>query len=567
MIEIKNVSFTYSTGTKKALDEVSLTIEDGDFVGVIGESGAGKTTLGHCINGVVPHHFNGDFYGEVRVNGADTFETKLTDLSRTIGTVSQDIDSSMVAAVVEHEVLYGLENFGVPRDQIESRIAGALEAVGISDLRDRRISTLSGGQKQKVVLLDEPTAELDPQSSRQIFELLAELNRQGITVIVIEQKVMLLCEYAKHLVVMEYGHIALDGPAREVLSQTERMVELGINCPRVATLGVELHRRGIGSSRVAATVPEARSFIEETLHDVPSRAASVMPQTAASEAAPGAHAADLAEPMLEFSHVSFGYKDHDVMHDVSMSVRRGEFVALLGPNGTGKSTTLRLSDGLLKPSAGTVTVAGLDTSKVRTSEIARHVGFLFQNPDRQICQNTTRDEIAFGLRTLYGKDDPRVEERTECVLELLHLDGDVDPFNLAKGQRQAVALGGLIAIDPELLLLDEPTTGFDYSECMEMMAHIKAMNRAGTTVVMVCHDMEVVLDFADRAVVMAQGDIIADGPVRDIFEQRDVLERASLLPPQICELSQQLAPAYPQLAHIYEVDAMADAIAALKEAQ
>lgn len=579
MIEINNVSFTYSTGTKKALDGVSLTIEDGDFVGIIGESGAGKTTLGHCINGVIPHHFRGDFYGEVRVNGADTFEAKLTDLSRAIGTVSQDIDSSMVAAVVEHEVLYGLENFGVARDQIESRVAGALDAVGISDLRERRISTLSGGQKQKValaavialrpqiVLLDEPTAELDPQSSRQIFELLAELNRQGITVVVIEQKVMLLCEYAKHLVVMEHGHIALDGPARDVLAQTERMVELGINCPRVATLGVELHRRGMGSSRVAATVPEACTFIEETLRDVPSRAASVMPQTAASEAAPGAGAVDLAEPMLEFSHVSFGYKGHDVMHDVNLRVRRGEFVALLGPNGTGKSTTLRLSDGLLKPSTGTVTVAGLDTAKARTSEIARHVGFLFQNPDRQICQNTTRDEIAFGLRTLYGKDDPRVEERTRHVLELLHLDGDVDPFNLAKGQRQAVALGGLIAIDPELLLLDEPTTGFDYSECMEMMAHIKAMNRAGTTVVMVCHDMEVVLDFADRAIVMAQGGVIADGPVRDIFEQRDVFERASLLPPQICELSQQLAPAYPQLAHIYEVDAMADAIAALKEAQ
>lgn len=578
MIEIKHVSFTYSTGTGKALDGVSLTIEDGDFVGIIGESGAGKTTFGHCINGVVPHHFSGDFYGEVRVNGADTFETKLTDLSRAIGTVSQDIDSSMVAAVVEHEVLYGLENFGVARDQIESRVAGALEAVGISDLRDRRISTLSGGQKQKValaavialrpqiVLLDEPTAELDPQSSRQIFELLAELNRQGITVIVIEQKVMLLCEYAKHLVVMEHGHVALDGPARDVLSQTERMVELGINCPRVATLGIELHRRGIGSSRVAATVPEACEFIEETLRDVPSQSAPAVPQPAAPKAAPPAVSFVSAESMLEFSHVSFGYKGHDVMHDVSLSVRRGEFVALLGPNGTGKSTTLRLSDGLLKPSAGTVTVAGLDTSRVRTSEIAQHVGFLFQNPDRQICQNTTRDEIAFGLRTLYGKDDPRVEERTRHVLELLHLDGDVDPFNLAKGQRQAVALGGLIAINPELLLLDEPTTGFDYSECMEMMEHIRAINRAGTTVVMVCHDMEVVLDFADRAVVMAQGGIIADGPVRDIFEQRDVLERASLLPPQICELSQRLAPVYPQLAHIYEVDAMADAVAALKEA-
>ena len=270
-------------------------------------------------------------------------------------------------------------------------------------------------------------------------------------------------------------------------------------------------------------------------------------------------------PMLEFDDVSFGYKDHGVLDHVSFTVGRGEFVALLGPNGTGKSTSLRLADGLLRPTSGTVRVAGVDTAEVRTSDLARHVGFLFQNPDRQICQNTTHDEIAFTLKTLYGDADPRVERRTAEVLEMLHLDGDADPFNLAKGQRQAVALAGLIAADPDLLLLDEPTTGFDYSECMEMMAHIEDMNRAGTTVLMVCHDMEVVLDFAKRALVMEGGHVIADAPVPAIFENRAALERAALLPPQICELSQELAPEYPALAHIYGVDEMADAICAVKE--
>lgn len=270
------------------------------------------------------------------------------------------------------------------------------------------------------------------------------------------------------------------------------------------------------------------------------------------------------ETALEFAGVSFGYKDHEVLSDVSFEVERGEFVALLGPNGTGKSTSLRLADGLLQPSAGTITVAGLPAASTRVSDIARHVGFLFQNPDRQICQNTVRDEVAFGLRILYGKDDPRVASRTDEVLELLHLDGDVDPFNLAKGQRQAVALAGLIAVDPDILLLDEPTTGFDYSECMEMMGHIKRMNEAGTTVIMVCHDMEVVLDFAQRAIVMAEGGIIADGPVREVFQNRDVLERAALLPPQICELSQLLAPEFPQLADVYDIEHMVDAVTSLK---
>ncbi len=273
----------------------------------------------------------------------------------------------------------------------------------------------------------------------------------------------------------------------------------------------------------------------------------------------------MSVPMLEFEDVSFAYGDVVIMEHVSFTVERGEFVALLGPNGTGKSTSLRLADGLLHPTTGAVRVDGKDTATTRVSELARQVGFLFQNPDRQICRNTTREEVAFTLETLYGKDDPRVQQRTEEVLGLLHLDGDVDPFNLAKGQRQAVALAGLIAAEPDLLLLDEPTTGFDYAECMEMMAHIKNMNRAGTTVLMVCHDMEVVLDFAQRALVMAGGSLIADAPVPAVFDDVAALETASLLPPQICALSHELAPAHPALAGIYGVDEMANAIVSAKE--
>lgn len=274
----------------------------------------------------------------------------------------------------------------------------------------------------------------------------------------------------------------------------------------------------------------------------------------------------MSEAMLEFDEVAFRYRDHAVMEKVSFSVRRGEFVALLGPNGAGKSTSLRLADGLLHPTKGAVRVAGRDTTQTRTSDLARQVGFLFQNPDRQICRNTVRDEIAFTLRTLHGDDDPRVAVRTAEVLELLHLDGDADPFSLSKGQRQAVALGGLIAAEPELLLLDEPTTGFDYAECIEMMAHIKRMNQAGTTVLMVCHDMEVVLDFAGRAIVLADGGVVADAPVPDVFSNQAALEGAALLPPQICALSQRLAPAHPELGGMYGVDEMVDAVVASAKA-
>ena len=277
MIDIEQLSFTYQQGKAPALDGVTLSIERGDFVGIIGESGAGKSTLGHCINGVIPHYYKGDYYGSVHVDGADTFELGIADLARTIGTVSQDIDGQMVSAFVEDEISYGLENFGIPAAEAQLRIEQVLADVGIADLRHREIATLSGGQKQKValaavlalrpdvLLLDEPTAELDPQSSRQIFDLLADLNARGITVIAIEQKVMLLCEYARHLVVMEHGHIALNGTVQEVLQQTERMVELGVNCPRVALLSDMLNRRGIGTGQVAATVADAKRYVEEVL--------------------------------------------------------------------------------------------------------------------------------------------------------------------------------------------------------------------------------------------------------------------------------------------------------------
>lgn len=277
MIDIEHLSFQYATGKARALDDVSLHVAKGDFLGIIGESGAGKTTLGHCINGVVPHYYKGDYYGSVKLEGTDVFDLGLTDIARIIGTVGQDIDGQMVAAFVEDELYYGLENFGIPADQVEPRVAEALAKVGISDLRDREIATLSGGQKQKValaaiialrpslILLDEPTAELDPQSSRQIFGLLRELNEQGVTVIIIEQKVMLLSEYAKHLVVMEHGHIAMSGTVEEMLDRTEEMRGYGVNCPRVALLSCRLRERGLHVGRVASTVPAAADLIREVL--------------------------------------------------------------------------------------------------------------------------------------------------------------------------------------------------------------------------------------------------------------------------------------------------------------
>lgn len=278
MIEFKNFSFKYKNGEKNALSGINLKINKGDFVGVIGNSGAGKSTFTYAVNGVIPHHFEGDFFGEVIVKGIDTVESSLSELALSVGSVFQDIDGQMVSSVVEDELLFGLENFGVPHEEIEARITDILEMVGIEDLRYRNISTLSGGQKQKVAIcavvslmpdilvLDEPTAELDPQSSHQIFSMLRMLNeKMGITIIVVEQKIMLLSEFSKRLLIFNEGSIYLDGSPQEVLKDTYKLQDIGVNCPRVASLANALAERKLYEGEVPVNIDDAEVMVRNII--------------------------------------------------------------------------------------------------------------------------------------------------------------------------------------------------------------------------------------------------------------------------------------------------------------
>lgn len=274
MITFKNFSFQYEDSSQPALEQINLTIEKGDFVGIIGASGAGKTTMTYAINGVIPHFFKGDFYGEVVVDGLDTVDTRPEELARLIGSVFQDIDGQMVASIVDDELLFGLENFGIDKEEIPIRMEEALETVGISNLRYRTIASLSGGQKQKVaiaaivalkpqiLLLDEPTGELDPFSSRQIFEMLQVLNQDfGITVVVVEQKIMLLCEFVRNLIVLNDHKIAKYGTTKELLAQGSELEELGINIPRIATLANRLTEKGLYQGEAPTSLALAKDMV------------------------------------------------------------------------------------------------------------------------------------------------------------------------------------------------------------------------------------------------------------------------------------------------------------------
>lgn len=592
IIEVKDVTFTYSGAQRHALERVSLAVAEGEFVGVIGPSGAGKSTLAGVMSGAVPHHFTGELYGACLVDGKDTCEVTLTDVSRLVGSVLQDIDAQFVASNVRDELLFGLENFGVTRDEIPARMQQALETVGIEDLCDREIATLSGGQKQKVAIaailalrprvlvLDEPTAALDPASSTLVFETLREVNRSaGITVVVIEQKVALLSEYCSRVVVFEQGKLIFDDTPRKVFSHGERLREIGVDSPRVARVSNSLAAAGLcepggpalSVDEVAALVARivgegVRGAVVEGACAVP-----VVPSSPCDSSIDGdsvvaaASSARTGEPVARFEGVGYSYPGGGAsVRALDFEVFPGEIVGIVGQNGAGKTTFTKLLNGLLKPAEGNVVVAGLNTREVPTSRIARHVSTLFQNPDRQICKDTVLDEVAFGL-LLQGVSLDEASARAKATCERFGLPLDEAPFSLSRGQRQMVALASVVVGEPRIIVLDEPTSGLDYRECMTVMEIVRDMAAAGSAVVMVCHDMEVVSDFADRLVVMANGEILGRGTCADVFANDGLMQSAFVEPPQAIALAKRLAaevsPAFAGLSEVSDIVAVSKELA------
>ena len=575
IIKLDDVSFSYGHEAQNALDHVSLAIEKGEFVGVIGPSGAGKSTLAAVMSGAIPHHYTGQLFGATLIDDRDTCEITLTDISRVVGSVLQDIDAQMVAPIVEDEMLFGLENFGIPHDQIEERISQTLTTVGISDLRHREIATLSGGQKQKVAIaaiiamapnvlvLDEPTAALDPASSTLVFDTLRQINREhGITVVVIEQKVALLSKYCSRVLVMADGKLAFDGEPHQVFAHASELRQMGVDSPRVARIANSLAEVGLLPSDQAPclNVSEAHQLISSLLADATSKDAPAdVPET--SPHIPAVPRGVNQEPVVELTDVTFAYPHGGAsVSNLNMCVYPGELVGIIGQNGAGKTTLTKLLNGLLHPASGTVRMAGMNTSDVPTSAIAAKCATLFQNPDRQLCRDTVLDEVAFGLE-LHGVGTDEARQRARVAAERFGLPLDESPFSLSRGQRQMVALASVVVLDPQVVLLDEPTSGLDYRECMTVMETVSEMAERGCAVIMVCHDMEVVSDFAQRLVVMADGRILERGDANRIFADDALMRAAYVEPPQVVALSKELArDVSPRFAGISQVSDLVDLV-------
>ena len=572
LLELKNVSFQYGTNRSEntssvedntyALNRVNLKIYPGEFVGIIGPSGSGKTTLASLFSGAIPHHYSGNFCGTVSIAGHDTTTLELTNIACLIGSVIQDIDAQMVAANVEDELLFGLENFGVPHDEIPNRIVSSLETVGISDLRNRDLDTLSGGQKQKVAIaailalkpkvlvLDEPTCALDPVSSRMIFSILQNLNKKfGITIVVIEQKVALLSEYCKRLIVLSKGELVLDAPVSLALKDIDLLRKVGINYPRTTHLIKQLQDEQIcNPAELTVGVEETVNTIVKTLRTDYSKLSNSNNSNNAESSLESnketfikANNLDNSnKPCLSINNVSFAYANGvKALKDVSFNANSGELIALIGRNGAGKTTITKIINGLLRPTEGSVEIDGIDTKSLRISQIAKYVSTLFQNPDRQLCKRTVLEEVAFSCE-LIGEDSRQAQEHAMQIIEKLNLNPKDIPFMLSRGQRQMVALAATVVTRPKILVLDEPTCGLDYNECMKIMQVVEDLRDHGCCVIMVCHDMEVVLDYATRLIVINDGKLIIDGLAKDVFEKPEVCDAAALYPPLLCSVSQGL---------------------------
>ena len=578
IIEMECVSFSYGTAADGAyaLKDIDLSVEEGTFVGLIGPSGAGKSTLASAITGAIPHHYRGRLFGSTLVAGLDTCEASLTDIAKVAGSVLQDIDAQMVASVVEDELLFGLENFGIDHREIEGRIASALDAVGIADLRHREIATLSGGQKQKVaiaailamtprvIVMDEPTSALDPASARDVFEVLRRAKEMtGMTVILIEQTVALLAEYCDRVVVIDQGRIALDGTPTDVFSRGETLRAIGVDTPRTVRISNSLAETGLApNDSPALTLDGAESLVAGILAPGLSESSPIVPRTLGDR--PDArNTVDERPIIVDVAGAAYSYGTGQAgIEGIDLTVRAGEILAVVGQNGAGKTTFTKLLNGLIKPSAGVVRIAGLDTRTTPVSVLASHAATLFQNPDRQLCRNTVVEEISFGLE-LQGAPADAARERALHVAATFGPPENASPFNLSRGQRQMVALASVVALEPELIILDEPTSGLDYRECMTVMETVRQRALDGAAVVMVCHDMEVVSDFADTLAVMAEGRLIEVGPSREVFANDALLAHARIAAPCVPALGKRLAARFhPSFAHITEV---ADLVALVKE--
>lgn len=554
IVSLDGVAFTYPGSEEPVLNGVSLRIKRGDFVAVIGGNGSGKSTLCKTLNGLIPHYYVGDFAGSVTVNGLNSLECDVARLSRHVGYVYQDFENQLIRPTVLDDASFAPLNYGY-KDYLE-RGRRALQLTDLKVDHNEYIWQLSGGQKHQlalagavsldpeILIIDEPVAQLDPRHAKDIYDLLKIMNeRHGKTIIVIEHHTEFIAEYCKEVVLMDKGRAIWSKPVKEALRELEQLKASQIYPPQV-TQAASLVTYGaghVGETPYPVTLEEAKLYFGRMPRTtVEGQISAVIPANEAAEC----HNKLISPTVIDIDHVKFSYRTvtrqrKEVLKDVSVSFQRGDLVALVGNNGAGKSSLMRLITGVTKPESGVVRVKGTNTADTSPEELANTVTYIYQSPEEMFIEDSIRKDIEFFLkaRRVQGYQQ-KVDEIVASfgLTELQHRDGRL----LSGGQQRRASLAIGVAMNPSIILLDEPTANLDIATRKDITRLLLGLNQHVETVIIATHDMQLVAEWANRVIVMNQGGIVHDGTRESVFTDVDLLELAGLNAPQIMELSRSL---------------------------
>ena len=543
IISFKNFSFQYRAQKKPTLKEINLDIYPGERVLIAGPSGCGKSTLAGCINGLNPFSNPGECSGELIVDGVDAPKSSIFQLSAHVGTVLQDPDGQFIGLTVGEDIAFALENSCMPQDEMHEITRHAAELVGIQDHLDYAPHELSGGQKQrvslagvmvdqvKILLFDEPLANLDPATGKQTIELIDEIQEKtDTTVVIIEHRLEdVLWRDVDRIVLMGDGKILADLHPDELLS-TRLLEENGIREPLYLTA-----LRYAGVELAPAKKP---AHVDSVVIDKADR----KKMTDWFWSRPAAEAEKEHEPLLEVRNLTFGYeRGSQTLRDVSLTIHKGEMVSIVGKNGAGKSTFSKLVCGFETPDSGEILFQGRDLLQENIRHRAKHIGYVMQNPNQMISKTMIFDEVALSLRNM-GKSEEEIREKVEETLKVCGLF----PFRnwpvsaLSFGQKKRVTIASVLVQDPELIILDEPTAGQDFHHYTEIMEFLRGLNQKGVTVVMITHDMHLMLEYTPRALVFADGRLIADRSAAAVLCDPQLIRQAALKETSLFTLANQL---------------------------
>jgi energy-coupling factor transporter ATP-binding protein EcfA2 len=538
-ISIEGLTYTYRQSDRPALRNIQGQMEDGTFVVVMGHGGAGKSTLCCALNGLVPRFFRGEYQGRVVVQGQEVARHKVAEMSRIVGLVLQDFEAQLFSTNVELEMAFGPENHCLPRSEIGRRIQRYLVYVGLERLRQREPASLSGGQKQrlaigsvlalepKVMVMDEPTTDLDPRGREEVLAVADSLREEGRMLLIADHEPETAAA-ADQVWLMRNGRVVAQGEPAKIFLDLPLLESCGIKALPMVELFQSMNWPGR-----ALTVDRAIALIQK--HNLAQR------RELRLDAVPSGRAK--GPLILEVEGLGYIYPQYHVeaLRGIDLGIGEGEFIAILGQNGSGKTTLAKHFNGLLKPTSGHVLVRGRTTTEYSHRELARLVGYVFQNPDHQIFARTVHEEVGFGL-AMQGENPKAVEKRVAEALEVVGLAGYElkVPFTLTKGERQRVAVASVLAVQPQVIILDEPTTGLDYRHQRNTMELLTRLNKQGHTVIIITHSMWVAAEYAERTMVLKEGRILADGPTRAVFSDEARLAEASLRPPSLVQLSNWL---------------------------